>query len=151
MSNVRVRPPEVGDGREMARIWLARAWYFAELDPELSHVPYEEGLAEAFETSFRTRREADELQVVAEGDGHLLGIVEGRLIRADAEVPLLRDAGKPHVLIDSLMVDPTSSRQGIGTRLMEAVESWARQHGATLARVDMFDEGPVSLPAKKAG
>jgi GNAT superfamily N-acetyltransferase len=148
MSNVRVRPPEAGDGREMARIWLARAWYYAELDPELSRVSYEEDLTEAFETSIKTRREADELQLVAEGGEGLIGMVEGHLIlpTGSGEADAVLDAGEPHVVIESLMVDPTSWRQGIGTRLMEGVESWARARGATLARLETAADGPVSFP-----
>ena len=148
MSSVQVRPPAPGDGREMARIWLARAWFYAELDPELSHVPYEDGLMEAFETSIRTRREPEDLQLVAEGEEGLVGVVEGHLIQPEenGEAAPVQDAEEPHVMIDSLMVDPTSGRQGIGTKLVEAVEAWTREHGATLAHIDTVGDGPVSVP-----
>ena len=103
---------------------------------------------EAFETSIRTRQEGDELQLVAEGEEGLVGMVEGHLIRPHEteESEVVRDSHEPHVVIESLMVDPTSWRQGIGTKLMEGVEAWARQRGATLARVGTVADGPVSLP-----
>ena len=147
MSDVTVRAAVTGDGREMARIWLACARYYAELEPELFRVPFEEGMAEAFETSVRTR-EANELLLVAEGDGHLVGMVEARLVppMPNADVQMVRHARLSHVVVDSLMVDPTSWRQGIGTKLMEAVESWGRERGAILARLDTFAESPVSVP-----
>jgi GNAT superfamily N-acetyltransferase len=132
----------------MARIWLAAARYYAELEPELFRVPYEEGLAEAFETSIRVNRTDGELQLVAEDDGRLVGMVEARLVEPveNAGIQLVRYVGQRHVIIDSLMVDPTSWRQGIGAELMEAVEGWGRTRGAVLARLDTFADSPVSIP-----
>lgn len=37
-------------------------------------------------------------------------------------------------------------RQGIGTALLEAVESWGRDRGAAVVRLYTFPGSPVSVP-----
>jgi hypothetical protein len=47
--SVQIRPPQPGDGEDMAQVWLSAAAYYAELEPALFQVPSADGLAGSFE------------------------------------------------------------------------------------------------------
>src|SRR5439155_4937426 len=49
MDDVLIRPPRVGDGEGIARVWLDAATYYAALDPDLFQVPSTDGLIERSE------------------------------------------------------------------------------------------------------
>jgi GNAT superfamily N-acetyltransferase len=44
------------------------------------------------------------------------------------------------------MVDRALWRQGVGTVLLTAAESWGRERGATVVRLYTFPGSPVSVP-----
>jgi hypothetical protein len=52
--SLKIRPPRLGDGTDMARLWVGTGAYYAGLDPEHFQIPSAEGLAEAFEESIAT-------------------------------------------------------------------------------------------------
>ena len=61
--------------------------------------------------------------LVAENDGSVVGLVAAQLSQ-----PLEHD--RPIARLIALVVAERARRAGIGTRLIDAVESWARDHGA---------------------
>jgi GNAT superfamily N-acetyltransferase len=132
----------------MARIWVEAGRYYAELDPELFQVPAEEGLAERFDRHIVEDRSDDALQLVADEDGRLLGMVTAHLAEpvGNPEMQLVQYFGLRHVVIDLLIVDRARWRRGVGTRLMEEAERWGRDRGAVLSRLDTFADSPVSIP-----
>jgi GNAT superfamily N-acetyltransferase len=54
-------------------------------------------------------------------------------------------------VVEALIVERPSWRQGIGTRLMRAVEDWANARGATLSTVETYVRSPVSMPFYEQG
>jgi GNAT superfamily N-acetyltransferase len=73
---------------------------------------------------------------VAEAADGLLGFAEV-YVREDAPAPLRQSYR--YGLLQSLMVEEGVRQQGIGTRLLEAAEGWARDHGAREMRVETWE------------
>jgi len=85
----------------------------------------------------------DSALFVAESDSRVVGL---------AEVYLRHDEPNPAAVVrcygylQSLMVDPGFRRQGIATRLVAAVESWAQAHGAAEMRLQTWEFDGDPLP-----
>jgi GNAT superfamily N-acetyltransferase len=131
----------------MARIWIEAGRYYTELDPGLFQVPSDDGLAERFDRDVVEEAADDTLQLVAEEDGRVLGMVTARLTEpvGNPEIQLVRYVGLRHVVIELLVVDRARWRQGVGTLLMEQAERWGRERGAVLSRLDTFAHSAVSV------
>ena len=97
------------------------------------------------------------LEKIINGDDSMLFIadVTGRPV-GFAEVYVRQDTPDParvsyrYGRLQSLMVDEAFRRQGVGRRLMEAAERWAREQGATEMRLDIweFGQGPLGFYGK---
>ena len=48
--------------------------------------------------------------------------------------------------MDALAVDRALWRQGISSALLEAAESWGRDRGAGVVRLNTYADGPVAVP-----
>jgi ribosomal protein S18 acetylase RimI-like enzyme len=81
---------------------------------------------------------------LAEADGRIVGFVTIRLRHA-AHEPFLVPEVRAHV--ESLGILPAWRRRGIGRKLMEAVEQWARQHDARRMTLNVweFNDGALRL------
>jgi GNAT superfamily N-acetyltransferase len=143
-----VRPATPGDGAGLAHSWLDAASYYAALDPDVFQVPTGEGLAEWFEQLLARARAPDTIWLVAEIAGRVVGDINARLDRpiTDAARQLVREVGQVRVFVNALGVQAAYRRRGVGTRLLEAVEGWGRQQGATLISLDTFVASPLSVP-----
>jgi GNAT superfamily N-acetyltransferase len=88
------------------------------------------------------------LVLVAEADKHAVGYIWATIQppHANAAMDISRDVGLVRVFIQALIVQEAYRHQGIGTRLMEAVETWAHGKGAVIALLDTFVESPLSVP-----
>ena len=62
--------------------------------------------------------------LVAERDGAVIGMVTGQLVISTAE-------GAPSALVEDMVVDPARRGQGVGRALLNAIEAWAGDRGAT--------------------
>ena len=62
--------------------------------------------------------------LVAERGGAVVGMVTAQLVASTAE-------GGLSALVEDMVVDAASRRRGVGRRLLEAIEAWARERGAT--------------------
>jgi GNAT superfamily N-acetyltransferase len=146
--DVVVRRARPGDGADLARAFANTARYYVELDPDAFQVPDPDGLAEWFEGLLRRQRSDDEAWFVAEVGGRVVGDVQARLERpvADAARQLLRDLGRVRLAVDALGVEEGYRRRGVGTRLMHAVERWARDRGAERAVLSTHAASPLSVP-----
>ena len=147
--SVQIRPPQPGDGEDMAQVWLSAAAYYAELEPALFQVPSADGLAESFEADIRaTSASGDRLRLVAERDGQVAGWLTAHLEQpaATAAHQLVRELGWIRLMVDALVVDQALWRQGTGTALLEAAESWGRGRDASMVRLDTYAHGPVAVP-----
>jgi GNAT superfamily N-acetyltransferase len=142
-----IRPLQPGDGESVARIWLENARYYVELAPDDFQLPAADGLGDFFEPDPESEA-GDRVFLVAEVDGDIVGFAVASL-RAPLEsaarqyVPYL---GETRVSVDALGVADAYQRRGLATRLVEAVEGWGRERGATLAATDTYVDSPLSVP-----
>jgi GNAT superfamily N-acetyltransferase len=85
---------------------------------------------------------------VAEVDGRVVGSVQARLERPadDASWQIMRELSRVRVFVDALGVEGPYRRQGVGTRLMLAVEAWGRDNGATRVQLTTYVASPTSMP-----
>jgi GNAT superfamily N-acetyltransferase len=148
MDEIVVRPAQPGDGTALAQSWLDAGSYYAALDPDLFQVPANQGLVAWVEERLARRRPPDTIWLVAEVDGQAVGDIHARLDRPmpDAGRQLVREVGQLRVFVNALAVQAAYRRRGVGTRLLEAVEGWGRQQGATLISLDTFIDSPLSVP-----
>jgi GNAT superfamily N-acetyltransferase len=86
------------------------------------------------ETLLGKPRSEETVWLVAEVAGRVVGSVEARLEQPVDSAPrqLLRHLGELRVVVDALGVEERYRRRGVATRLMQAVEGWGREQGATL-------------------
>ena len=62
--------------------------------------------------------------LVAERRSGVIGMVTGQLVVSTAE-------GGHSVLVEDMVVEPAERGRGVGRALLEALEAWAANHGAT--------------------
>ena len=148
MVAVLIRAPRAGDGDGVARSWLDAGAYYATLNPDLFQIPQADGLAQRLEEWLLSITAEDAHALVAEKDGQVVGFITAAVERPveNAAGQVLRDLGRVRLVIHALVVQEAHRRQGIGTRLMEAAEEWARGRGAVIALVDTYIESPLSVP-----
>jgi GNAT superfamily N-acetyltransferase len=148
MERILIRPARASDADDLARNWIETARHFVELDPEGFRVPSIDGLAEFFEELLARPRSEDSAWLVAEVDGQVVGDVSARLERPaeHAERQVLGYLTEVRVYVETLGVAQAHRRRGVGTRLMQAVEQWARDRGAVYARLITYAASPLSVP-----
>ena len=85
---------------------------------------------------------------VAEVDGRVVGYVWAVLQQPDpgAQRGGTRYPGQLRVWVNSLIVQQAHARRGIASRLMGAVEDWARDRGAELVMLQTWADSPESVP-----
>src|SRR5688500_18613618 len=123
-----VRPARPGDGEGLARAALDLAEQYIRLDPERFRRPRVD-LAAWNEGELREVVPENEVGLVAEVDGTAAGEVQAILEEPveNAEVQAQRDVGLRRVYVNYLAVQADYRNRGIGSRLMGAVEQWARE------------------------
>jgi GNAT superfamily N-acetyltransferase len=148
MESLVVRRARPGDGIDLARNWLDVARHFVELDADAFQVPATDGLVAWFEELLRRPRSADEVWLVAEVDGRVVGDVSAHLEQPaeDADRQSLRNLGQARLYVNALAVEEASRRHGVGARLMAAVEEWGRAKGAVRAVLTTYHASPLSVP-----
>jgi GNAT superfamily N-acetyltransferase len=153
MEGIVIRPARASDADELAQQWIDTARHFVELDPQAFRVPSTDGLVEFLEELLRRPRSDDSVWLVAEGDGRVMGDISARLERPaeGAEYQVVQYLGEVRVYVDALGVGEAYRRRGVGTRLMKAVEQWARDRGAVCAMLDTYATSPLSVPFYERG
>jgi GNAT superfamily N-acetyltransferase len=123
VGSVVVRPPRREDAKGLARAAADLAQQYAEA-----------WLEDAVE---RPQGE-DSVWLVAEVDGEAVGEAQAQLSEpaANAAVQPQLDVGRRRVYLNYLAVQAAYRNRGIGGRLLEAVEEWAREQGAELISTD---------------
>lgn len=136
-----IRSPRAGDGDGLARCWLDAAAYYAALDPDA------DGLAPWLEERALSNATGDRCVLVAEADGQVVGYVVALQHPSPAAARnFVRELGKVRVYVDLLVVGAAYRRRGIGTRLMDAVEGWARSRDAEILLLDTYIGSDLSVP-----
>jgi GNAT superfamily N-acetyltransferase len=143
---VRTRRP--GDAAELARGWLDAGRYYASLAPDTFQVPETKGLAEYLGRAEAEPDEPDTLRLVAEVGGRVVGSAAARVVRPlpGAGYALQREFAETRLLVDAVVIEEAYRRQGVGERLMDAVEAWGREQGASVSLLDTYPESALSLP-----
>jgi GNAT superfamily N-acetyltransferase len=59
--------------------------------------------------------------------------------------------GEVRIYVDALGVAQAHRRRGVGTRLMGAIERWARERGAVWVMLDTYAASPLSVPFYERG
>jgi GNAT superfamily N-acetyltransferase len=115
---VTVRPATTGDAPALFRAWEELRMHNAGTDARIIPAPVSEIEFAAGLRELLARPTA--AVIVAEVDGRLAGF-----IRAGVEQNAPDRLPEQHVGIGYLYVDPSVRRQGVGSRLFEAVREWA--------------------------
>jgi GNAT superfamily N-acetyltransferase len=136
--DVVIRPPRAEDGPGLVRAAADLAAQYAELEPERFAVPDEAAQLAHFHEEVAQPREDTALWLVAEVDGDAVGEAFAELVEPSptAAIQPQRDLGRRRVHLDYLAVQAPFRSRGVGGRLLDAVEGWAREHGAELVTAD---------------
>ena len=126
MEEISVREAQPADAEALARVHADVARYYDERGPHY----FDEG----------------QLRLVAEVDGEVVGALTARLLEPVTAGGDARGEAEKRLRIDYLATAPASRRSGIGTRLVEAAESWGRRVGATIAETTAFRGSALSIP-----
>lgn len=147
MTDVAVRRVRRGDGARLAAVWLDNARYYAQLDPGSFRVPDADGLEQWCEDVVCGPRGDDELAIVAELDGVVVGSLEARVVApvTDAHRQMVAELGVTRLVIDALGVERSAWRRGAGGALVAAAEDWGRSRGAVMSCVSTYARSPVSV------
>ena len=126
MEEISVREAQPADAEALARVHADVARYYDERGPHY----FDEG----------------QLRLVAEVEGEVVGALTARVLEpVTAGGGATGDAEK-RLRIDYLATAASSRRAGIGTRLVQAAESWGRRVGATIAETTAFRGSALSIP-----
>ncbi len=141
-----LRGPRAGDGDGLARCWLDAGAYYAAVNPELFQVPEADG--RGLEEWALHKISEDTFVLVAESDAQVVGFAVAILQHPSpaAAKNFVRELSQTRVVVDILVVQTAYRRHGIGTRLMEAVEEWARAKEASIMLIDTYIESELSVP-----
>ena len=143
-----MRPPRIGDGAGLAATQEEGSAHLADLSPALFR-PLEPDDERAGRVERRALEpDPDALWRVAEVDGRVVGYVWAVLQRPDpaARRGGTRYPGQLRVWVNSLIVQQAYARRGVASRLMAAVEEWARGRGAELVMLQTWADSPESVP-----
>ena len=140
-----MRAARRGDEQALARIHAEVAGYYLHLAPDYFQVL--ERAAEQLVTK-APASDSTVLHLVAEAEGQVVGALVARLL-APEDAPnreVTSELGATRLRIEYLAVAAASRRQGVGTRLVNAAEAWARAAGATSAETTTYHGSPLSVP-----
>jgi GNAT superfamily N-acetyltransferase len=126
MEEISVRDAQPADAEALARVHADVARYYDERGPH-----YFDG---------------GQLRLVAEIDGEVVGALTARLLEPVTGGTDGRSEVETRLRIDYLATAAASRRAGIGTRLVQAAESWGRKVGATIAETTAFRGSALSIP-----
>jgi GNAT superfamily N-acetyltransferase len=151
--NFAVRSARPEDAEALAHAWLDAGRYYSIIDPRRFRVPESRGLSASMADDLAGERDDDEIWLVVEDAGRVVGGLTARIDRPapGAEHELMRDVGEPVLRVNSLVVLESDRRRGAGTALMTAAEDWARRRRATRAFLTTAIDSPIAVPFYEDG
>lgn len=149
-----VRNARPDDAEALVRIHADASAYYAALDPALFQAPPLDGFAEHLAKDL-AKGDPQALDLVAELDGEVIAALYARLLTPPegAEYAYPRDVAVTRLEIAYLATASEHRRTGAGLALVEAAETWGREHGATVAEASTYHDSPLSVPfwTRRAG
>jgi len=129
---VRVAIPEDADG--IARVLIESAELHARLDPERYSVPATETISARYRGGQQQPPEIGRptIVLVAEAAGAIVGVIDARLDCSPD--PMHREI--VYCSVVEIAVNESHRNQGIGRKLMLAIEAWGRRQGAEFALLE---------------
>jgi GNAT superfamily N-acetyltransferase len=143
--NISVREARPGDGEALERVHADVARYYTERVPHYFRVAVLNGSG-AGDGPDVAAAGVQTLCLVAEVKGEVVAALAARLLTPEGEAPAAGERQETRLRIDYLATAAERRRSGIGTRLVQAAETWGREAGATIAETTTFQDGPLSVP-----
>jgi len=146
MENISVRLAELRDREALCHLYHEFHQFHVRGVPDrllsLGEPPESYEGSELNQTLAEIIQEDDAAIFVAEVAQQLVGLVEVYL-RQDGPNPLR--VSRRYGYLQSLMVDERFRRRGVGARLMETAQQWARERGVVEMRLEIweFEAGPL--------
>ena len=135
MSVTTIREAVPADFDTLARLYSELDAYHAAVHPDLFRVP--DPTAARPDAYYQELLDSPLCRLlVAEVDGQVVGFVSFRL---DYSPELPNCLPYTYVKVSDLEVTPAFRRRGLGRRLMQAAEDWARKKGAVSLVLNVFD------------
>jgi GNAT superfamily N-acetyltransferase len=127
MGPVRIRPAIPGDAGPITRVYMESAEHHAQLDPVSCNLPDRAAIEERYRQGRQhPESEFPAVTLVAEAGGEIVGFLDAQIqLPFD---PMLRPI--PYCFIADVAVAAARRSEGIGAKLIQAIESWARYQGA---------------------
>jgi GNAT superfamily N-acetyltransferase len=144
---IRLRKVRPDDASALAQAWLDQAETYAHTHPGLFTVPHHEGLGDWLVTGLAEQADPDHrLVLVADIDGDAVGFIVAAVLapHPTPDRQMQRDLADRRVQIEALAVRRDQWRRGVGTRLADAAESWARNRGAKLISAQAVAADPAA-------
>lgn len=146
---VEVRAPRASDAPGVGRAWEDARQFYSDLDSRafLPPDPSDTDLGQALlDRLLEANERPDRLIRVAELDGGAVGFITATLHEPadESRRQLMRDQAERHAVIDALVVQRPYWQRGVGRALVEAVEDWAADAGASLVKLTTYADSPVS-------
>ncbi len=134
LAAITIRPAVSEDAGGITRTYLESADYHARLDPERYWTPARDAILARYREGRQHPPDGggEAITLVAELGGEVVGFIDARLTHSFD--PMHRDMIYCHVV--EIAVGSRQQGQGIGGRLLRAVEDWGREQGAELASLE---------------
>jgi GNAT superfamily N-acetyltransferase len=138
-----IRRPATADAAGVGRAWEDARQFYSDLDSRafLPPEPEDRELGQAIVEELIAAAGLPNRWIrVAEVDGEAAGFITATLHEpvANASRDIMRDSTRRHVKIDTLVVQRTRWRGGVGKALVEGVEDWAKHEKASLLKVGTY-------------
>jgi GNAT superfamily N-acetyltransferase len=132
MAQASIRAATIDDVEALADVYLSSARHHTALDPEFYALPDRDAVVNHLGEALEREDDADVVRLVVEVDGLVVGSADVEL-RSPNPSSILRPGRAASV---GMAVLEGHRGVGIGSRLIEAAETWARERGATLMLLD---------------
>jgi GNAT superfamily N-acetyltransferase len=145
MDHISVREARPDDADALALVHADVARYYSELSPQ--HFQFPAARTPAGGDGQAAQRAS--LRLVAELDGEVVGALAARLLTPGPDSTTSApgdDESETRLRIDYLATAAALRRKGIGSRLVQAAEEWARDAGATIAETTTYQGSPLAVP-----
>ncbi|MBI1743538.1 GNAT family N-acetyltransferase [Candidatus Acetothermia bacterium] len=142
MDNMLIRLATAQDLEALVKLYIEFHEFHVQGVPDRLRIPHEYNLSELREGIQKIMNDPDAVLFVVEAGKQLVGLAE-IYMREDKPDPAR--VSRKHGHLQSLMIAESFRTRGLGKQLVNAVQQWAKEKGATEMRVDIweFSESPL--------